>query len=150
MATMESIRAVSKRIAAEFQPEQIILFGSHAYGTAREDSDVDLLVVMPFEGMAAYKAVEILNSVDPPFPVDLLVRRPEELEQRIALNDWFLRDIVTRGQTLYAAPHHLSVFAVIYRYPGAFADRTVARDALKRCQNVRQTIRTSFGFELDR
>lgn len=105
MATLESIIATSDRIAREFQPERIVLFGSHAYGTPRSDSDVDLLVVMPFVGHAAYKALEILNRVNPPFPVDLLVRTPEEVARRIALNDFFLRDILTRGRVLYAAAH---------------------------------------------
>lgn len=105
MATMESIIAVSDQIAQEFQPEQIVLFGSHACGTPRADSDVDLLVVMPFAGHAAYKALEILDRVNPPFPVDLLVRTPEELARRIALNDFFLRDVMTHGRVLYAATH---------------------------------------------
>lgn len=105
MATLESIIAVSERIAREFQPERIVLFGSHAYGTPRSDSDVDLLVVMPYVGHPAYKAIEILERVNPPFAVDLLARAPEEVARRIALNDFFLRDILTRGRVLYAAAH---------------------------------------------
>lgn len=105
MTSLASIIAMSDRIAREFQPERIVLFGSHAYGTPRSDSDVDLLVVMPYVGHAAYKAIEILDRVNPPFPVDLLVRTPEEIARRIALNDFFLRDILTRGRVLYAATH---------------------------------------------
>src|SRR5207249_10189463 len=41
------IRRYARAIAEEFHPDQIILFGSYAYGTPHEDSDVDLLVVMP-------------------------------------------------------------------------------------------------------
>jgi predicted nucleotidyltransferase len=100
---METITAISDQIAREFNPERIILFGSYAYGKPRPDSDVDLLVVMPHDGNNVYQAIEILNEVSPPFPVDLLVRTPIEVEQRIALNDSFLRDIITRGQVLYAA-----------------------------------------------
>jgi predicted nucleotidyltransferase len=43
------IQAVVKRIAAEFNPERIIVFGSYAYGKPRPDSDVDLLITAPFD-----------------------------------------------------------------------------------------------------
>jgi predicted nucleotidyltransferase len=105
MTTLHDITEISERIARTFQPDQIILFGSYAYGTPRADSDVDLLVVMPFEGHPAYKAIEILERVDPPFAVDLLVRTPEELQRRLALNDFFLHDIVTKGRLLYESTH---------------------------------------------
>lgn len=44
---MRVIRRYTRAIAAEFSPDKIILFGSYAYGTPHEDSDVDILVVMP-------------------------------------------------------------------------------------------------------
>ena len=50
MVVMDEIEALTRRIAAEFDPERVILFGSYAYGTPAEYSDVDLLVIMPFEG----------------------------------------------------------------------------------------------------
>jgi predicted nucleotidyltransferase len=105
MVSLETITSVSDQIAQAYHPEQIILFGSYAYGTPRPDSDVDLLVVMPIEGQAVYKAVEILEHVRPPFAVDLLVRTPQELARRLSLNDFFLRDIVTKGRVLYASTH---------------------------------------------
>ena len=103
--TQEQIQEYSDRIAAEFKPERIILFGSYAYGTPTADSDVDLLVVMPFEGDSVYKAVEIRGVVHADFPVDLLVRTPAQVEQRIAWNDWFMREIVEKGKVVYAATH---------------------------------------------
>lgn len=105
MTVMEAITAISQEISREFNPEQIILFGSYAYGKPRSDSDVDLLVVMQHEGQNVYQAIEILNRVPPPFAVDLLVRTPTEVTQRLALNDFFLRDIVAKGRILYAAAH---------------------------------------------
>ena len=48
-----------KRIVKKFDPEQIILFGSHARGEAGPDSDVDLLVVMPVEGCRREKSLDI-------------------------------------------------------------------------------------------
>ncbi len=103
--TTAQIRKLSRRIAEHFSPDRIILFGSRAHGKARADSDVDLLVVMPCEGPGARKAVEILNRVEPDFAVDLIVRTPQELRKRLALQDRFLADIVHRGKVLYEAAH---------------------------------------------
>jgi uncharacterized protein len=97
----DRIQELSQQIAAQFTPERIILFGSHAYGTATADSDVDLLVVMPFEGQPFRQAAEILNRLSPTFSVHLLVRTAEELNERLALGDFFLREVVTKGKVLY-------------------------------------------------
>jgi predicted nucleotidyltransferase len=104
--TLEQIQEYSDRIAAAFKPERIILFGSYAYGTPTAESDVDLLVVMPFEGDSARKATEIRQVVRAGFPVDLLVRTPAQVEQRIEWNDWFMREIVEKGKVVYAANHY--------------------------------------------
>lgn len=105
MVSLDAISAVSEQIVKEFQPERIVLFGSYATGTARPDSDVDLLVVMAHQGHSAYMAAEILTHIDPNFPVDLLVRTPVELETRLALGDSFLRTVIEQGKVLYAASH---------------------------------------------
>ena len=104
MVAMRDIKAFSAAIAREFQPERIILFGSHARGTATEDSDVDLLVVMPYEGHPTLKAIEIRRRVQADFPVDLLVRKPTELRWRMKHHDWFILEIVEQGKVLYEAP----------------------------------------------
>lgn len=101
MIEMNHIRQFSDSIAREFQPEQIILFGSYAYGTPREDSDVDMLVILPEASIR--KAVEILHRIRPPFAVDLITRTPEQVKQRLAWNDFFLKEIMERGTVLYAA-----------------------------------------------
>ena len=77
MVAMGQVEALSRRIAREFDPERVILFGSHAYGVPSEYSDVDLLVIMPFEGSSFRKSLEILRRVGPQFYVDLVVRRPD-------------------------------------------------------------------------
>ena len=101
MIDMDRIESLSQRIAEEFRPDRIILFGSYAYGEPTEDSDVDILVVMPFAGKPVYKAIEIRTKIDPRFPVDLIVRTPQQVEERVAMNDWFMREIVEEGRTLY-------------------------------------------------
>ena len=102
---LDSIHTLIERIVQAYHPERIVLFGSYAYGTPTVDSDVDLLVVLPFEGKGARKAVEILDTVHPEFPVDLLVRTPEQVRQRLAWNDFFLREVIERGKILYEATH---------------------------------------------
>ena len=94
------IRQFAQRIGAQFHPDRIILFGSYAYGTPHADSDVDLLVVMPTRNPIG-QAVKIRLAFPAPFPLDLLVRSPEMLAKRIEHEDWFLREIVTKGKVLY-------------------------------------------------
>ena len=103
--TAAKIRALSRRIAEQFNPDQIILFGSRAHGRPHADSDVDLLVVMRCEGAGARKAVEILNRVEPEFAVDLIVRTPREMRRRLAQQDRFLAEVVRHGKVLYEASH---------------------------------------------
>jgi predicted nucleotidyltransferase len=68
-----------RRIVKKFHPEQIILFGSHARGDAGPDSDVDLLVVLDFEGTALDKGLDILQALhDIRVPTDVIVTRPED------------------------------------------------------------------------
>lgn len=105
MVRKEEIQQLSDNIAREFRPECIILFGSYAYGNPTGDSDVDLLVVLPFEGKAAHKALEILMKVNPRIPVDLVVRTPEQVRNRIANNDWFMREVFEKGRKLYESHH---------------------------------------------
>ena len=101
MATLRQIRAFGRRIGREFHPERVVLFGSYARGTATPDSDVDLLVVVPFEGKAAHKSVEIRLKLRPPFPVDLVIRTPETVRERLAMDDGFMREILEEGKVLY-------------------------------------------------
>jgi predicted nucleotidyltransferase len=101
MVAFNRIIELTDRIAREYRPDRIILFGSHAYGTATEDSDVDILVIMPFEGKGFRKSLEILNEMEPRFSVDLLVRRPEDAARRYAEFDPLIREAFDRGKVLY-------------------------------------------------
>lgn len=105
MITSHQILSVAGEIAEQFHPERIILFGSYAYGTPTEDSDVDLLVVMPFKGRRAKQAIEIRSAVRAGFPMDLIPITPERLQYRLEIEDFFLREIVEKGKVLYEADH---------------------------------------------
>jgi uncharacterized protein len=97
---LSAIRHFARQIAKHFDPVQIILFGSYAYGTPHEDSDVDLLVVMPASN-EINKSIQITLAFDPPFPLDLIVRTPDNLRRRLRDNNWFLREITAKGTVLY-------------------------------------------------
>ncbi len=105
MISRQDIKQVCRKIAREFRPQRIILFGSYAYGRPTPDSDVDLLVVMPLTGRATDKAVEISSRLEHRFPIDLLVRSPEDIRQRLEWNDFFLREATEKGVVMYDAAH---------------------------------------------
>ena len=89
----------------EFHAQRVVLFGSYANGHPGEDSDVDLLVVMPFEGRSVHQSVAMRMKLRPGFPVDLLVRRPEQVQERLVMGDDFMRSIMEEGQVLYEADY---------------------------------------------
>ncbi len=99
------IQQICDRIITVFQPEKIILFGSQAYGKPTPESDIDLLVVMPYEGGAMGQAVKILTTLKLCLPLDLLVRSSEEIQERIKIGDRFIKEIAEKGKLLYDAPN---------------------------------------------
>lgn len=101
MIDIHNIEDIGRRIGEHFHPQRIILFGSYAEGHPTEDSDVDLLVIMPFKGTPADQSVEIRMTIRPPFPVDMLVRTPEKVQERLKLGDPFMRTILTKGRVIY-------------------------------------------------
>jgi len=105
MTSMRQIKTCVSVIARHFRPNRIILFGSYAYGKPSNDSDVDLMIVMPYRGRATEKAIKIRSQISVPFALDLLVYSPRELEHRYRIEDWFVRDVVEKGKVLYEASH---------------------------------------------
>jgi len=96
------IRGYARQIADRFQPEKIILFGSRAYGTPHEDSDVDLLVVMPARNELD-QAYRIRVALEAPFPMDLVVFKPAALASSFADGGSFATELLTQGKLLYEA-----------------------------------------------
>lgn len=97
----KNFQSLIHQITDRFQPEQIILFGSYAYGEPDRDSDVDLLLVMNYKGPAREQAVKVIQALDYHFPLDLLVRSREQISKRIDQGDFFLREVLEKGQVLY-------------------------------------------------
>ncbi|MCH7885864.1 MAG: nucleotidyltransferase domain-containing protein [Planctomycetes bacterium] len=103
MVTMNQIEEFGRRIGCEFHSERVVLFGSYARGLGTDDSDVDLLVILPFEGKSVNQSVEIRMRLRPAFPVDLIVRTPEKVRERLEMGDDFIREILDEGIVLYEA-----------------------------------------------
>lgn len=103
MVAVSDVVEFAKRLADEFGPDRIILFGSLVDGGATEHSDADLLVVMPHEGKSWRAATAIRNRLRPGFALDLIVRNADELRERLEMGDPFFREIVSKGLVLHEA-----------------------------------------------
>ena len=99
----EQIDRMVKRIVKKFHPEKIILFGSHARGDAGPDSDVDLLVVMDFEGSKLDKTVEVRGALGRrTVPTDIVLTRPEDFAWRKEIVGTIEYPATREGRVLYA------------------------------------------------
>ena len=94
---------LTKKIASVFHPEKIILFGSNAWGSPSKDSDFDIFVIMDTkEDRHPKRTIEILQECHPGnISIDLLVRTPSEVEQRLKMGDPFIKKIIQEGKVLY-------------------------------------------------
>ncbi|HEX4948948.1 MAG TPA: nucleotidyltransferase domain-containing protein [Blastocatellia bacterium] len=100
------IQSLCEQLARAYQPEKIILFGSQAYGKPTADSDIDLLMVMPFDGHPLEQSARILKQLNLFMPIDLLVKTPKQIQQRLEVGDEFIREILERGKVMYESQHH--------------------------------------------
>jgi uncharacterized protein len=97
----ETLPAAVEKIVRELNPEKIILFGSYAYGNPTPDSDVDLLVIWNTTKSRRDRILDVSRLLYPrSFPVDIIVKTPEELKQELKTN-FFIREIVNKGKVIY-------------------------------------------------
>jgi len=98
------IEEILEKIITEYAPQKIILFGSYAYGYPDEESDVDLLIIKDTEKRPIERWIELkrllrdrnrITSVSP------LVYTPKELEERLAIRDFFIQEILEKGEVLH-------------------------------------------------
>ena len=104
--TRDLILDMVERIKRECNPEKIILFGSHAYGTPDGDSDIDLLIVKDTRDRPIDRSVCVRRIVSDPrrlIPFDPIVLTPAEVQSRLDIGDQVLRQIMEKGEVLYAA-----------------------------------------------
>lgn len=105
MTSLDEIQNYAQRLGEQFLPEKVILFGSYAYGHPTPDSDVDLLVITTCAGDPLEKSVEMQLKLRPPFPLELHVHTPEKVQERLAMGDGFMREIINKGKIFYEASH---------------------------------------------
>jgi predicted nucleotidyltransferase len=99
----KEIQKMVKIIVERFDPERIILFGSHARAEASLDSDVDLLVVMKVEGSKREKQLELRTALhDIHVSKDIIISLPEEFEWRKEIVGTIERPAFKEGRVLYA------------------------------------------------
>jgi uncharacterized protein len=102
----KEISNILRKLIAEYVPQQVILFGSYAYGTPRSDSDIDLLIIKDTSERFIDRWVtvrRILSDAKRSLPLDTLILTPQEVADRIAVGDQFVAEILERGEVLYAA-----------------------------------------------
>ena len=98
---------IVRRIIEQFHPQQIVLFGSYAYGEPDIDSDLDLLVVMNSDDPMAKRIRRVSEVAQVPFlPMDLLVYTNEEIADRLAKGDSFIIEVLRKGRELYSHDTH--------------------------------------------
>ena len=94
---------IAGKIANAFNPEKIIVFGSHAYGRPTETSDIDILVIMEsnkreIERMVAVN--KLLRDYHKKIDLDILVKTPAEIKHRLDIGDPFIGEIISKGRVL--------------------------------------------------
>ena len=98
----DKIEEMIRRIVAKFDPEKIILFGSHARGDAGPHSDADFLVVMRVAGSRRKKAAEIhLALWGISLPADVLVFTPEQVEKYKDVFGGVIYPALREGKVVY-------------------------------------------------
>lgn len=103
LPTLRKIEKLAEEIVEKFRPQRIILFGSWAHGKPTDDSDADLLIIMKTPEGALRQGATISKSLDHIFPLDIVVKNPEEVKRRLEEGDAFLKEVLTKGKVLYEA-----------------------------------------------
>ncbi|MDA2919766.1 nucleotidyltransferase domain-containing protein [Desulfobacterota bacterium AH_259_B03_O07] len=100
------IQRIVNKLITEYCPQKVILYGSHAWREPGPDSDIDLLIIKETSDRFIdrwVKVQHILDGTHRGLPVETLVLTPEEIEKRTAIGNQFIREILERGEALYAS-----------------------------------------------
>ena len=100
----KKLPGIVKKIAEQFKPGKIILFGSYAWGSPGPDSDVDLFIVKNTDKKRIERGQEIERILwGSGIPIDALVYTPEEVEEKNRSGDIFFQHILKNGKVLYSS-----------------------------------------------
>lgn len=102
--TQNFIASLVEKIKRGYNPEKIILYGSYAYGKPTRDSDIDFLILKDTEERPIDRRVRVRRIVDIRKPISFspIVVTPKELKLRLKAGDQFLKEIMRKGEVLYA------------------------------------------------
>ncbi len=90
-----------QRLIDRYDPERVVLFGSHARGDAAPTSDIDLLVVKKTDRRFLDRLLDAIEAMDPEEAVDILVYTPEELDGMVRRGNPFVTRALSEGRELY-------------------------------------------------
>ncbi len=101
--TTELLEQITQKLVATLDPEQIILFGSHAYGEPNDDSDIDLLIIVSDSDQPRYRrsrqAHKVLRGIG--VPKDILVMTRAEVDRKAQVTTSFINQALLEGKVLY-------------------------------------------------
>ena len=100
----ELIQDLVQKIVANYAPQKVILFGSYAYGEPDEDSDIDLLIIKDTDKRPIERWMEVkqlLRDRNRRISVSPLVYTRQEVESRLAMQDFFIQEVLERGHVIY-------------------------------------------------
>ena len=101
----EALDRIVRCTVERLRPVKIILFGSRSKDQAHEASDIDILVIAESDLRPAQRSAAVALACHPlGFPMDVIVRTPAEVDERLAMGDPFLAEILGEGQVLYERP----------------------------------------------
>ncbi len=98
------IQKIVECIKKKYYPQKIILFGSFAKGEFKEGGDLDFFILKASNKSHHQRLVDIyrlIDGIERKHPVDFVVYTPKELKQRLALGDFFVKNILEEGKILY-------------------------------------------------
>lgn len=98
------VRIIAQTIIRKYHPEKIVLFGSAARDEFEEGSDLDFFIIKQTRLPRHRRAIEIfhlLRDLDREYPVDFIIYTPKEFRTRLALGDFFVKNILKEGKVLY-------------------------------------------------
>jgi predicted nucleotidyltransferase len=103
---MDEAQLIVERIVLYCKPEKIILFGSLARGEEKRDSDIDLLIVKISDKKRPFRTKEIFEAIrglERSYPIDPIVYTPEEIRERLAMGDYFIKEVFAQGKVMYGS-----------------------------------------------
>ncbi|HEX6384554.1 MAG TPA: nucleotidyltransferase domain-containing protein [Anaerolineae bacterium] len=109
MLTKTQLDQVLQEVVAilhtHYEPDEVILFGSYAYGRPHRDSDLDLFIVKDSPARPVDRQIfvrRLLRKINYQLPLTIIVMTPDETKQRMAIGDQFINEVLTKGKVLYA------------------------------------------------